>query len=36
MVEDFRRFARAVAAHEAEVHWAIQSELIDRLPIRGD
>ena len=34
MVEDFRRFARAVAAHEAEdVHWAIQSELIDRLPI---
>ena len=34
MVEDFRRFAKAVAANEAEdVHWAIQSELIDRLPI---
>ena len=34
MVEDFRRFVAAVAAREAEdVHWAIQSELIDRLPI---
>jgi hypothetical protein len=34
MVEDFRRFAAAVAAAEAvDVHWAIQSELLDRLPI---
>jgi Sulfotransferase family len=34
MVEDFRRFAAAVAAGEAEdVHWAVQTELIERLPI---
>ena len=34
MVEDFRRFAAAVAAGEAvDVHWAVQSELIERLPI---
>ncbi len=34
MVEDFRRFAAAVAAGDAvDVHWAIQSELLDRLPI---
>jgi hypothetical protein len=34
MVEDFRRFAVAVAAGDAvDVHWAIQSELLDRLPI---
>ncbi len=34
MVEDFRRFASAVAAGDAvDVHWAIQSELLDRLPI---
>jgi hypothetical protein len=34
MVEDFRRFAAAVAAGEAvDVHWAIQSALLERLPI---
>ena len=34
MVEDFRRFAAAVAAGDAvDVHWAVQSELLDRLPI---
>ena len=34
MVVDFRRFAAAVAAGDAvDVHWAIQSELLDRLPI---
>jgi hypothetical protein len=34
LVEDFRRFAAAVAAGQAvDVHWAIQSELLDRLPI---
>ena len=34
LVDDFRRFAAAVSAGEAEdVHWAIQSELVDHLPI---
>jgi hypothetical protein len=34
MVEDFRRFAVAVAAGEAvDVHWAVQSDLVNRLPL---
>jgi hypothetical protein len=34
LVEDFRRFTAAVGAGEAEdVHWAIQSELVERLPL---
>jgi hypothetical protein len=33
-VEDFRRFVEAVAAGEAvDVHWCVQHELVDRLPL---
>jgi hypothetical protein len=34
LVEDFRRFVRAVVRGEAEdVHWAVQHDLIDGLPL---
>ncbi|HEY7004383.1 MAG TPA: sulfotransferase family 2 domain-containing protein [Gaiellaceae bacterium] len=34
LVEDFRLFVAAVAAGEAEdVHWAVQHELVERLPL---
>ena len=33
-VEDFRRFVAAVAADEAvDVHWCVQHELVDQLPL---
>jgi hypothetical protein len=33
-LEDFRRFVAAVAAGEAvDVHWCVQHELVDRLPL---
>jgi hypothetical protein len=35
LVEDFRRFVAAVAAGEAlDVHWAVQHELVERLPLQ--
>ncbi|HEX5467585.1 MAG TPA: sulfotransferase family 2 domain-containing protein [Gaiellaceae bacterium] len=34
LLEDFRRFAAAAARNEAvDVHWAVQHELIERLPL---
>ena len=34
IVEDFRRFVAAVARGEAEdVHWAVQHDLVDQLPL---
>jgi hypothetical protein len=34
LVEDFRRFAAAVARGEADdVHWAVQQELVEQLPL---
>jgi Sulfotransferase family len=35
LVEDFRRFATAAARNEAvDVHWAVQNELVERLPLQ--
>ena len=34
LIDDFRRFAAAAADGEADdVHWAVQHELVDRLPL---
>jgi hypothetical protein len=34
LIEDFRRFVAAVAAGEAEdVHWAVQHDLVEQLPL---